>query len=187
MSRQPINQAVIAQILFDLRNGQLRRSLDMGFTKEDIRLLQDPEMVSVLLNTPVRWVSVIVDSDVMHRLLNRVQNTEKEIAIIDEMLRRGASSKMIAEIFGLNPSEVSFRKEVLEVEKKQGRWQEISEELNHKIWHEWKAKIKQYQLDPNNIVDMAKVCMILAKDHDTPMAMIWQAIEKWMEISEGEQ
>lgn len=28
------NQAIIIQLLFDLRNGQLRRALDMGFTEE---------------------------------------------------------------------------------------------------------------------------------------------------------
>lgn len=34
MSGHPINQAIIAQLLFDLRNGQLRRALDMGLPKK---------------------------------------------------------------------------------------------------------------------------------------------------------
>ena len=186
MSRQPLNQAVIAQVLYDLRNGQLRRSLDMGFNEDDIRLLQDPELVSVLLNTTVRWSSVRVDSQVLSRLLNSVKDTGKEILIIDEMLRLGASSKMITDVFGLNQREVAFRKRVLDIDKKQGRWEEIPDELNHQLWREWKDKIKQYQLDPMNIMDMAKLCMVLAKKHDTPMAMIWQAMEKWMEIDKGD-
>jgi len=181
MSRQPINQAIISQLINDLRNGQLRRSLDMGFTEEDIRLLQDPERVSLLLDTPVRWSIVKVDSAIMRRLFNRVHDTEKEIAIIDEMLKLGASSQMIADVFGFNQREVAFRKRVLEIDKKQGRWQEVTEAQNHELWHKWKAKIEQYQLDQDNLVDMAKVCMILAKTSDIPMAMIWGAMKKWME------
>lgn len=180
MSRQPLNQAIIAQVLFDLRNGQLRRSLEMGFTEEDIRLLKDPELVSVLLNTPVRWSTVKVDCDVMRRLLNRVQDSDKEIAIIDLMLNLGASSKMIADVFGLDQREIAFRKRVLNIEKKQGRWSEVSDEQNHHLWREWKTKIEQYQLDIHDPMDMAKVSMILAQKHDIEMAKIWQAMQDWI-------
>lgn len=183
MSRHPLNQAVIAQVLFDLKNGQLRRSLDLGFDEEDIRQLKDPEWVSMLLNTSVRWSTVIVHSDVLKRLKNRTQDSEKEIAMIDTMLRLGASSKMIADVFGLNQREVAFRKRVLDIEKKQGRWQEITEEQDHQLWREWKKKIEQYQLNQHDLMDMAKVCMILAKTHEIPMAMIWQAMEKWIRDS----
>lgn len=184
MSRQLLNQAVISQLLSDLRNGQLRSSLDMGFTEDDIRLLQDPEVVSLLSNTSVKWAAVKVIPEVMHGLLNRVNDLEKETLILDEMIRRGASSKMISDIFGLNPRDVAFRKKVLQIDMKQGRWKELEEETNHKIWHEWQAKIEQYQLDISNAMDMAKVCMILAKDYQVPMAMIWPSIEKWINPDE---
>ena len=82
MSRHPLNQAVIAQVLFDLKNGQLRRSLDLGFDEEDIRQLKDPEWVSMLLNTSVRWSTVIVHSDVLKRLKNRTRDSEKEIVFL---------------------------------------------------------------------------------------------------------
>lgn len=185
MSRQFLNQAVISQLLSDLRNGQLRSSLDMGFTEEDIRLLQDPERVSLLSSTSVKWVAVKVIREVMRGLLNRVTDLEKETLILDEMIRRGASSKMISDLFGLNPRDVAFRKKVLQIDAKQGRWKELEEETHHQIWRDWQAKIKQYQLDIHNMMDMAKVCMILAKDYQVPMAMIWQAMEKWLEPDEG--
>ncbi|OTP81487.1 hypothetical protein B6D08_09780 [Gilliamella apicola] len=91
MSGHPINQAIIAQLLFDLRNGQLRRALDMGFSEEDLTLLQDPEMLSVLVNSSVRWSTVSVNAEVMHRLLSRVKDSDKEIQMIDLMLKYGAS------------------------------------------------------------------------------------------------
>lgn len=182
MSGHPINQAIIAQLLFDLRNGQLRRALDMGFTEEDLALLQDPEMLSVLINSSVRWSTVSVNSEVMRRLLGRVKDSDKEIQMIDLMLKYGASSKLLAEAFGLDPREVALRKRVKGIDKKQGRWQEITEEQDHQLWREWQDKIKQYQLDKNDALDMAKVCMILSKKHGIQMAMIWQAMEKWIEM-----
>ncbi len=183
MSRHPLNQAIIAQVLFDLRNGQLRHSLDMGFSEEIIRLLKDdPELISVLLNTSVNWAAIKVNLDILHRLLKHVQENDKEIFIIDQMLKLGASSKMISDVFGLDQREVAFRKRVLDIDKKQGRWQEMSDEQSHQLWHDWQDKIKYFQLDQTNLMDMAKVCMILAKNTNIPMAMIWQSIERWLDL-----
>ncbi len=43
----PLNQAVIAQALHDLRNGQLRRAKSMGFDDTDLDALKHPAMASV--------------------------------------------------------------------------------------------------------------------------------------------
>src|SRR3546814_2122745 len=49
----PLNQAVIAQALHDLRNGQLRRCKAMGFGEEELDALKHPELVSMLVNATV--------------------------------------------------------------------------------------------------------------------------------------
>ena len=49
----PLNQAVIAQALHDLRNGQLRRCKAMGFGEEELDALKHPALVSVLVNATV--------------------------------------------------------------------------------------------------------------------------------------
>jgi len=38
----PLNQAVIAQALYDLRNGQLRRCKAMGFSEAELDALKHP-------------------------------------------------------------------------------------------------------------------------------------------------
>lgn len=187
MSRQLMNQALISQVLFDLRNGQVRRCVEMGFTEDDLNILNDPETISVLSNTNIRWSNVTIDREVLTRLLNRVEDNENEINIINQMLLLGASSKMITDIFSINQREVAFRKRALKIDKKQGRWQELSEEKDHELYYQWKQKVDKYRLDTDNLIDMAKVCMILAKDqldqgNEVPMAMIWQAMEKWLAV-----
>ncbi|HHH9401046.1 STY4526/YPO1902 family pathogenicity island replication protein, partial [Pseudomonas aeruginosa] len=83
----PLNQAVIAQALYDLRNGQLRRCKAMGFSEAELDALKHPAMVSVLANAGVSWCSVSVNREVLRRLLSQAQDVEKEIATVDRMLR----------------------------------------------------------------------------------------------------
>ena len=87
----PLNQAVIAQALHDLRNGQLRRCKAMGFGEEELDALKHPELVSMLVNATVSWCSVSVNREVLKRLLGQVHDVEREIATVDRMLRLGAS------------------------------------------------------------------------------------------------
>lgn len=61
----PLNQAVIAQALHDLRNGQLRRCKLMGFGEEELDALKHPALVSVLVNATVSWCSVSVNREVL--------------------------------------------------------------------------------------------------------------------------
>ncbi len=73
----PLNQAVIAQALQDLRNGQLRRCKAMGFGDRELDALKHPALVSVLINATVSWCSVKVNHEVMQRLLRQVDDVEK--------------------------------------------------------------------------------------------------------------
>lgn len=130
----------------------------------------------------MRWSTVSINAEVMHRLLSRVKDSDKEIQMIDLILKYGASSKSLSEAFELAPREVALRKWIKGIDKKQGRWQEITEEQEHLLWRKWQDKIKQYQLDKHDELDMAKVCMILSKKHGIQMAMIWKTMEKWIEV-----
>ncbi len=67
----PLNQAVIAQALYDLRNGQLRRCKLMGFGEAELDALKHPALISVLANANVSWCSVTVNREVLRRLLQQ--------------------------------------------------------------------------------------------------------------------
>ena len=55
-SPHPLNQAVIAQALHDLRNGQPRRCKAMGFGEEELDALKHPALVNVLVTPRCRGV-----------------------------------------------------------------------------------------------------------------------------------
>jgi hypothetical protein len=116
----PLNQAVIAQALYDLRNGQLRRCKAMGFGEEELDALKHPALISVLANANVSWCSVTVNREVLRRLLSQAQDVEKEIATVDRMLRLGASTEMVSRFYGLTHQEVALRREILGLPKRKG-------------------------------------------------------------------
>ncbi|MCW0960319.1 DUF2857 domain-containing protein, partial [Pseudomonas aeruginosa] len=68
MSKSLINEAVLTQVLNHLRNGQLRRCAEMGLRPEILAQLQQPAVMSILTNTPVSWVDVRVNIDVMEKI-----------------------------------------------------------------------------------------------------------------------
>jgi len=117
----PLNQAVIAQALHDLRNGQLRRCKAMGFGEEELDALKHPELVSMLVNATVSWCSVSVNREVLKRLLSQVHDVEREIATVDRMLRLEASTEMVSKFYGLTHQEVALRRDILGLPKRKGR------------------------------------------------------------------
>jgi len=155
----------------------------MGFSHEDLTLLRQPELVSVLLNTNVSWVNVTANVQIMRRLLAQAHNVEKEIMLIDRLLVQNASSKMINEIFGLNQREVAFRRKLLGLCKKRGRWIVITEQQEHTLWRRWKAIKDAEKLNTNDTIEMVRSCLTLAEESSLPVASIWPVLQEW--IKEG--
>lgn len=176
-----INQAIVSQVLGDVKNGQLRRCLDMGFSSNDLLLMKQPELVNILFNTTINWCSVNVNQDVLQRLLSQCAGAVKEVLLIDRMLKLDASSKMICEVFGLSQREVAFRRSILGLRKRQGRWTELTEKQENELWRYWLTLIEKYQFDVNNERDLARSCMWLAEERSLTMAQTWQAIRKWVQ------
>ncbi|RMX06824.1 DUF2857 domain-containing protein [Pseudothauera nasutitermitis] len=177
----PLNQAVIAQALHDLRNGQLRRCKAMGFGEEELDALKHPALVSVLANANVSWCSVSVNRDVLKRLLTQVDDVEKEIATVDRMLKLGSSTEMISKFFGLTHQEVALRRNILGLPKRRGRYPVLDEAQDVALWRQWQAGMKERGITPGDETEMLALTMDLAESMAVPMSVIWAAIRSWIE------
>src|SRR3546814_9564373 len=135
----PLNQAVLAQALYDLRNGQLRRCKAMGFGEEELDALKHPALISVLANANVSWCSVSVNREVLRRLAKQAQDVEKEIATVERMLRLGASMEMVSRFYGLTHQAAALRGDVPGLTKRMGRHAVLDEEQETACWRRWKA------------------------------------------------
>ena len=177
----PLNQAVIAQALYDLRNGQLRRCKAMGFGEAELDALKHPALISVLANASVSWCSVTVNREVLQRLLNQAQDVEKEIATVDRMLRLGASTEMVSRFYGLTHQEVALRREILGLPKRKGRHPVLDEAQDTALWQQWKAGVMERGIALDDEVAMLTLTMDLAEAMTLPMSVIWSAIRNWVD------
>ena len=180
-SPHPLNQAVIAQVLHDFRNGQLRRCQAMGFSANALEALKQPALVSVLVNAKVAWCSVRVNRDVLQRLLNQVHDVEQEIEAIDRLLRLGASTEMISEFYGLTHQEVALRRQVLGLPQRKGRWPVLSEAQDTALWKEWHAGVETRGIDIKDDVAMLALSTDLAEAQSVPLAVVWGAVRHWID------
>ena len=181
MSAHPLNQAVIAQALYDLRNGQLRRCKAMGFGEEELDALKDPLLVSILANATVSWCSVTINRNVLKRLLQQTLDVGKEIATIDRMLKLNASTEMVSRFYGLTHQEVALRRDVLGLPKRKGRHPVLSEQQDIELWRRWQVIRDSCSTDISNEAPRLDVAMELAEAMSLPLSVIWAAINEWVE------
>jgi len=177
----PLNQAVIAQALHDLRNGQLRRCKAMGFGEQELSALKHPALVSVLINATVPWCSVTVNRDVLQRLLRQVADVEKEIAAVDRMLRLGASTEMVSKFYGLTHQEVALRRDMLDLPKRKGRHPGLSEEQDTELWRRWEPECKARGIALDDSLSMLELTLDLAEALDLPASVLWSTIQGWID------
>jgi hypothetical protein len=178
-SPHPLNQAVVAQALHDLRNGQLRRCQAMGFSGPALEALKHPALVSLLVNTQVAWCTVRVNSGVLERLLDQVRDVAREIASIDRLLRCGASTEMLAEFHGLSHQEVALRRQVLGLPPHKGRWPVLTEGQDSALWTRWNEGVKRRKIDLGDTQAMLELAMQLAESETLPLAVVWSSIGAW--------
>ncbi|MNF88880.1 hypothetical protein D3C84_713830 [compost metagenome] len=177
----PLNQAVVAHALHDLRNGQLRRCLSMGFSERELDVLKQPALVSLLANAQVPWCSVKVNTDVLWRLVSQLNDIEQEIATVDRMLRLGASTEMVSVFYGLTHQEVALRRDIIGLPKRKGRHPVLNEEQETTLWKRWKSAIDERGIALDDDSAMLTLAMDLAEALSLPMSVIWAAIHSWID------
>lgn len=176
----PLNQAVIAQALHDLRHGQLRRCKAMGFGEQALEALKHPELVSLLANASVSWCTVKVNADVLRRLLVQVRDVEHEIETVDRMLRLGASTEMVSQFYGLTHQEIALRREMLGLPKRKGRWPVLTEAQDRAVWEHCQPRLKAQGIDHHDDMAMLNLCMDAADALQLPMAVVWGVTQGWI-------
>ena len=196
MSKTPINEAILSQVLHNVRNGQLRRCIEMGLEPEILAQLQQPSALSLLLNTPVSWCSVTIDGNMVKTILNGAQRSDEEVRMVERALRLGATTHMLQQFFGLSPQDVALQRLMMGVTARRGRWREFSEQTDADLWYRWTYLMKEHQVDQADSIAMLDIAMLVAEEMKLPhsedageameslsLAIIWHRIQSW--IKEG--
>ncbi|MBX8588661.1 DUF2857 domain-containing protein [Pseudomonas cichorii] len=186
----PLNEAVINQVLHNLRNGEIRRCLDMGLDPEILSLLQSPASLSVLLNAQVIWCQVAVDPEMVKRLLSTRERSDEETRIMQRALRLGATTPMLQDFFGMSPQDVSLQRVLVGVPGKPGRFRDLPDDTP--IWHRFCHLMAENGTDYKDSVATLDIAMLIAEEINAPLesdkerislGLIWSKIQSW--IAEG--
>ncbi|KPA95898.1 STY4526/YPO1902 family pathogenicity island replication protein [Pseudomonas asplenii] len=179
----PLNMAVAFQIMNNIKSGQLRNCLAMGFQERDLEALIDPRCVGALVNSPVPWFKLLVDSDVVQRLMAHVRSDDEE-GLIRRALTLGASSPMLHQLFGLPPKEVAVRRNMLGLEHRKGRWPLLGFEEEMRLWAHWLRISKEQGTHPKDPRSVLQAAMLMTECEPTlNLTMIWNQVQYW--INEG--
>lgn len=177
----PLNLAVALQVLNNMRNGQLRSCLAMGFAEQDLKDLIEPQCMSVLVNAPVPWFRVVVDSLVVQRLLAQARDTEEDQLIMCA-LQNGASSPLIHDLFGLSAKEVALRRHMLGLPNRKGRWPAVNQEQERSLWDRWTSLTRETPIDPRDSRALLKVAIKMSQSvPPLNLTMVWNTLQSWIE------
>ncbi|MDR3351547.1 MAG: DUF2857 domain-containing protein [Zoogloeaceae bacterium] len=180
----PLNHAVIAQALHNLRNGQLQRVKAMGFDEADLEALKHPATASMLANATVSWCSVTINRDALRCLFQRVSETNREIDEIDRLLRLGATTDILGESYGLTHQEVALRRTVIGLPKRKGRHRALSDEESTELWRRCSTTVRQEHIDPQDKPAMLRMAADMAEQMTLPLAVIWNALRAWIKAKQ---
>lgn len=181
MTPHPLNQAVVTQLMYFQRLGQFRHIQAWGFNQRHLEQLKQPSAISALMNARVPWCSVIVNEQVLDRLLNQSKDYEREIEQVDRILRIGGSTEMISEFFALSHQEVALRRQILQLPDRKGRWPVLTEAQEHQSWEMWSREVKRRGANVENAQVMFAIGADVAEKLELPFAVVWGAIRQWIE------
>jgi hypothetical protein len=177
----PLNQAVIAEALNDLRNGQLYRCLEMGFGEHELEVLKQPALIALLANARVPWCSVKVNRALLWRLVRQIRKIEAEVNAIDRMLRLGASTEMICQHHGLTHQEVALRRQIIDLPPRKGRPPTLDEAGEAELWRNWKAAVEERGIALDDEAAVLELAMDLAESMEQSLSVIWASLKNWIE------
>lgn len=144
-SNAPINQALLNQIISELKQGSYNRLKAMGIPEDIIKIIDDlpATTLSELIATPVTWAKISIDPIVFMRIVNINNEKNKQRELINQAITLNASNKMLANWFGITSNIAAQKRRLLGIPTVKGRLTQLSEEDKKIVWKEWKLFLKQ--------------------------------------------
>ena len=172
-----LNQAMLTQVLHELREGNLQRCKSLGLAEEDLYVLLalPPATLSRLANTPVPWVEVRIDTQVFRRIIDQAQQDEERESMIRRALQLGASGAIMRDCFGMLHSETAIRRRMLKVDARKGRPSQPSEEQEHAIWRRW-VQLNKTLDDAADPAERLDAMMLIAEEQRVDLVSVWRQI-----------
>ncbi|AUS68071.1 hypothetical protein CXP54_22325 [Escherichia albertii] len=169
--------ALLTQIVMELKSGNIRRCEAMGLTLEEIQELNSltVEDLHYLVNTPVSLLTFRINHTNLNTMLAQARREQTRTQRIDRALTLSGSIELMQHFFGLTATEVSARRRLVGVVTRQGRSQIPTEEQELAVWQQWKAS----NVDNLESLDALEAMMLIAEQQDISLTAVWTLTKGW--------
>ncbi|MGR3808152.1 DUF2857 domain-containing protein [Pasteurella testudinis] len=174
-----INQAVIAHVITQLKEGNLRHCEQIGFTENELREIM--QLTTDEIHHLAQISTPFLKIDVNHKLFMRMVNSAKEYShtqkLLDRALILGATIELINYYFGSTNGEVSERRRLLGQSKKPGRHCLCNEEQSAQAWYRWqemKADLASFES-----IETLDALMLIAEELEMNVTSVWKLVQEW--------
>ncbi|UYZ83108.1 DUF2857 domain-containing protein [Entomomonas sp. E2T0] len=140
-----INQALLSQIITEIKQGNYYRCKAMGLSDDILQVIDSlpPLALSELMASPVVWAKITINTNAFMRIIDLNHDKNKLRTLINKAIILNASNKMLADYFGISSNVAAHKRKLLNVEAARGRLVQLTEEQKKTVWNEWKAFLNE--------------------------------------------
>ncbi|EQB98916.1 DUF2857 domain-containing protein [Photorhabdus temperata] len=177
-----VTNALLTQLVMELKSGCLRRCESLGLMTEEMRMLHNltVEDLHYLMNSPVSVLTLRIHHENFALMLQQARREQKRLQRLDRALVLGGSIELMQHYFGLTSVEVSSRRRMLGIEARQGRCLMLTDKDSAEVWRLWQADVT----DPDSAEGL-EVMMQAAEQLDVSLTAVWNAVRSWIEDEEN--
>ncbi|AKE60080.1 DUF2857 domain-containing protein [Citrobacter farmeri] len=172
-----INQAVLSQVIQELKDGNVRYCEALGFDRDELNELNTLtfEELMHLGNTSAQFLKITINHDVLRKMLVQVRQEQKFQQFVGQAVQLGGSIALISHYFGISTAEISARRRLMGIHIRQGRNQAPDEAEEAALWKRWQ-EIKVDNLDSTQALE---AMMQLAQERSLSLTVVWNLIRQW--------
>jgi hypothetical protein len=172
-----INQAVLSQVVQELKDGNVRFCEALGFDRDELNELNSLtfEELMHLGSTSAQFLKITINHEVLRKMLIQVRQEQKFQQLVGQALLLGGSIALISHYFGVSTAEISARRRLMGIHVRQRRNQTPGEEEEAALWRCW----QEIKVDNLDSIQALEAMMLLAQECSLSLTVIWNLIRQW--------
>lgn len=170
--RSELNLQVCQYAIDAVREGDLNMAQDLGFTVGELKAMESLTLRDLrhLARMSSHFIQLRVDHECLSRALDHIQRESAQDRHQDELIRLGASFRMMKALYGMTSLQFSARRHLLDVNGGMGRPSEPSAEAEASAWYAWNKHPDRPI--PERIASAAQESSLTAHQ-------VWMLVERW--------
>ncbi|VUS42638.1 DUF2857 domain-containing protein [Klebsiella spallanzanii] len=163
-----INQAVLSQVIQELKKGNVRYCEALGFNFDELselNVLTLDELI-YLSRSSVLFINISINHEILNKMIIKARQERVFQQIINKSIMLGGSISLINHYFGLPAAEISARRRLMNIKVRQGRNQkpDVEDEVN--LWNRW----QEIRVENINTIEALEAMMRLAEESMVSLA-----------------